>query len=118
LSQIDAERAKAGKLGAKVIVLAGKDTAESADFALLRGPDGNAFVVGVDNQELEANSYIRLMEMLTIALKLSAGKEVSIDNAHITITEDKEYHIYIFLPHAEPMNYEDLKVVYEAQRSA
>ena len=118
LAHINTERAKEGKYGAKVVVLAGKDTAASDDFAPLRNDGKNAFVVGIDNQELTADSYIRLMEMLTIALKLSVGLEISLDNAHITITKDNEHHIYIFLPHAEPMDYERLKSIYRVQEFA
>ena len=47
-------------------------------FASLRNDEKNAVVVGVDNQELTTDSYIRLMEMLTLALKLSADLEVSL----------------------------------------
>ncbi len=118
LARINAERAKEGKTGAKVIVLAGENMVKSDDFAPLRNDEKNAFVVGVNNQELTTDSYIRLMEMLTLALKLSAGIDVSLDNIHITITKDNEHHIYIFLPHAEPMDYERLKVIYEVQKFA
>jgi len=118
LARINAERAKDGRSGAKVVVLAGKDAVASDEFTTLRNDQKNAFVVGVDNQELTTDSYIRLMEMLTLALKLSAGLEISLDNIHITITKDNERHLYIFLPHAEPMEYERLKVIYEAQKFA
>ncbi len=118
LAHINAERAKQGKAGAKVVVLAGKDTVVSDEFATLRNDQEKAFVVGVDSQELTTDSYIRLMEMLTLALKLSAGLEVSLNNDHITITKDNERHLYIFLPHAEPMDYERLKVIYEVQKFA
>jgi ubiquinone/menaquinone biosynthesis C-methylase UbiE len=118
LARINAERAKEGKTGAKVVVLAGKDTVVSDEFATLRNDQEKSFVVGVDSQELTTDSYIRLMEMLTLALKLSAGLEISLDNAHITITKDNERHFYIFLPHAEPMDYEQLKMIYEVQKFA
>lgn len=118
LARINAEKAKDGRSGAKVVVLAGKDTVASDEFATLRNDEKNAFVVGVDNQELTTDSYIRLMEMLTLALKLSAGLEVSLDNAHITITRDNERHLYIFLPHAEPMDYEKLRQIYRVQEFA
>lgn len=118
LARINAERAKEGKAGAKVVVLAGKDTVASDEFTTLRNDQKNTFVVGVDNQELTTDSYIRLMEMLTLALKLSAGLEVNINNDHITITKDNERHLYIFLPHAEPMDYERLKTIYEVQKFA
>lgn len=118
LARINAERAREGKTGAKVVVLAGENTVKSDEFAPLRSDEKNAFVVGVNNQELTIDSYIRLMEMLTLALKLSAGMEVTLDNIYITITKDNERNIYIFLPHAEPMDYERLKVIYEVQKFA
>jgi signal transduction histidine kinase/ubiquinone/menaquinone biosynthesis C-methylase UbiE len=118
LARINAERAKEGRAGAKVVVLAGENTVKSEEFAPLRNDEKNAVVVGVNNQELTTDSYIRLMEMLTLAMKLSAGLEISLDNAHITITKDNERHLYIFLPHAEPMDYERLKVIYEVQKFA
>lgn len=118
LARINAERAKEGRAGAKVVVLADKNTAVSDEFTALRNDQENAFVVGVDSQELTTNSYIRLIEMLTLALKLSEGLEMSLDNAHMTITKDNERHLYIFLPHAEPMDYEQLKMIYEVQKFA
>ena len=99
-------------------MLAGRDAVISEECATLRNDEEKAFVVGVDSQELTTDSYIRLMEMLTLALKLSAGLEISLDNAHITITKDNERHRYIFLPHAEPMDYEQLKMIYEVQKFA
>ncbi len=118
LDNINRERAKKGMANAKVIVLAGENTVKSDEFTPLRNDEKNAFVVGVNGQELTTDSYIRLMEMLTMALRLSAGIEISLDNAHITITKDNERHLYIFLPHAEPMDYERLKVIYEVQKFA
>jgi hypothetical protein len=58
------------------------------------------------------------MEMLTMALKLSAGLEVTQDSTVITIKKDDTYKIYIFIPHAEPMDYERLKHTYEVQKFA
>jgi radical SAM superfamily enzyme YgiQ (UPF0313 family) len=118
LTRINAERAKEGKQGAKVVVLAGKDTVASDEFAPFRNDQKNAFVVGVDNQELTTDSYIRLMEMLTLALKLSVGFEISQDSTPIKIVKDDKLHIYIFIPHAEPMDYEQLKMIYEVQKFA
>ena len=100
-----------------MVVLTGEATAKSEDFASLRS-NTNAFIVGVNNQELTVDSYVRLMEMLTMALKLSAGLEVTQDSTVITIKKDDTYKIYIFIPHAEPMDYERLKHTYEVQKFA
>ncbi|MBU0605959.1 MAG: glutamate racemase [Candidatus Omnitrophica bacterium] len=118
LARINAERARAGKAGAKVVVLAGKETVTSDEFATLRNDKKSAFVVGVDSQELTTDSYIRLMEMLTLALKLSIGFEITQDSTSIEIIKDDKLHIYIFIPRAEPMKYEQLKMIYEVQKSA
>ena len=118
LSLINAERAKEGKTNAKVVVLAGESTVKSDEFSALRSDEKNAFVVGVDNQELTEDSYIRLMEMLTIAIKLSAGLEVAQDSNAIIIKKDTEHNIYIFIPHSEPMNYEELRTIYNVQKFA
>ena len=115
-ARINAERDREGKAGAKVIVLAGKDAAASDEFTALRNDEKNSFVVGVDNNELTTDSYIRLMEMLTIALKLSAGLEVSQDATPIKIMKDDKLHIYILIPPARPMDYEQQKAVYEVQK--
>jgi predicted Rossmann-fold nucleotide-binding protein len=117
-ARINAERAKKGKVGAKVVVLAGKDTVASDEFLPLRNDQEKAFIVGVDNQELTIDSYIRLMEMLTLALKLAAGLEISQNATPIKILKDEELHIYIFIPLSQPMNYEQLKQTYEVQKFA
>jgi len=118
LGLIEAEKAKNNMAGAKVVVLAGEDTVKSDAFAALRNDEKNAFVVGVNSQELTFDSYIRLMEMLTLALKLSVGLEVSQDSTPIKIMKNEKLHIYIFIPPAQPMNYEELKAIYEVQKFA
>lgn len=118
LGLINNEKAKDVHANAKVVVLADENIVRSEEFASLRNDEKNAVVVGVNNQELTANNYIRLMEMLTLALRLSAGLEISLDNAHITITKDSELHLYIFLPHAEPMDDDRLRIIYKVQRFA
>lgn len=118
LARINAERAKKGKTGARVVVLAGKETVTLNEFATLRNDERGAFVVGVDNQELTVDSYIRLMEMLTLALKLFTGFEITQDSTPIKIVKDDKLHIYIFIPRAEPMKYEQLKMIYEVQKFA
>lgn len=117
-TRIAAERTKEGGLNARVLVLAGEDAVKSDDFATLRNDEKGAFVVGINNQELTTDSYIRLMEMLTLALKLSVGLEITRDSTSIKITRDDKLHIYIFIPHAEPMDYEQLKTIYEVQKFA
>ncbi|MFH1189802.1 MAG: ATP-binding protein [Candidatus Omnitrophota bacterium] len=118
LARINEEKARPGKENARVIVLAGKDAVVSDKFAALRNDGKNAFVVGVDNKELTDDSYVRLMEMLTLTLKLSMNFGIPPDSTPINIVWDDRLHIYIFIPHAEPMDYEQLEMRYEVQQSA
>ena len=115
LARINAERGKKGMAGAKVIALAGKEMVGKDEFAPLRDDEKNAFVVGVDSEELTPDSYIRLMEMMTLVLKLSEGLEIDKDSTPITITKDDKLHFYILVPPAEPMNYDKLQPIYGAQ---
>jgi len=119
---IGAELGKADMAGAKVVVLAGQADVKSDRFAALRGDTENVFVVGVDNRELTTDSYIRVAEMLNVALRL-AFKDIFKEDAmpknpNIGVKEDSEYHIYILIPHAKPMDYEKLKAIYEVQQFA
>ncbi|MCX5678345.1 MAG: hypothetical protein NTY76_04480 [Candidatus Omnitrophica bacterium] len=116
--RINTEKTRDGKSNAKVIVLAGKDTVKLPEFAPLR--DDKNVVVGISKQEPATDEYIyiRLMEMLTLALKLSVGIETIPDNTPIKIVKDDKLHIYIFIPPAQPMDYEKLKAIYRVQEFA
>ena len=118
LDRIKTQRARPGMAGAKVVVLADKDTVTGGDFATLRSDEKNSFVVGINSQELTDDSYIRLMEMLTIALRLSIGLDVPQSSTPIIIKKDDQYNIYIFTEPAEPMDYERQKLIYESQKFA
>ncbi|MFA5500966.1 MAG: hypothetical protein WC404_07810, partial [Candidatus Omnitrophota bacterium] len=115
---INAERAREGYAGARVIVLAGKDAVALDEFTALRNDRKNTFVFGVDNQKLTPDSYIPLMEMLTIALKLSLGFDPARCNTLISIVKDNTLRIFIFIPPSQPLNYEQLKGIYEVQKFA
>jgi len=107
-----------GYENAKVVVMAGKDTVTSEDFKTLRDKEKN-ILVGVNNKHLSIDSYIRLVEMLNLTLKLASNMDVDMDNRNIDITpvKDAEGRIlyYIFTPKAEPMDYEDLRAIYSLQ---
>lgn len=115
---INAERAREGYAGARVVVLAGKDDVALDEFTALRNDRKNTFVFGVDNQKLTPDSYIPLMEMLTIALKLSLGFDPARCNTLIAIVKDNTLRIFIFVPPSQPLNYEQLKGIYEVQKFA
>ncbi len=109
-----------------VIVLASKATVEtSTGFAVLKStPDERrAFIAAIDPSQLELSSKdgmkfpsVKILEMLAIAIDLSAGKERP--SASIIYSYDKELRIVVFIPKAEPVDYEALKAGYEADRKA
>jgi hypothetical protein len=110
LSKID--KASEGKENARIVVLAGEKTVKSDEFAQLR-ENMNAFLAGVDNTKLTVDSYIQLVEMMTIALKLSMGLDVDLADPALAVRKEKGY--YLFIPDARPVDYEELKVLYELQ---
>ncbi|MBF0215944.1 MAG: hypothetical protein HQL30_03000 [Candidatus Omnitrophica bacterium] len=118
---IEAEKERRGMPeNAKGIILAGvsRDGDMSVAVRELLGNKDHT-VVGIDGRELTTDSYIRILEMLTIALNISIGIKPSLDNASMDIFPPDENHpIYILTPHALPMNYFELKAVYEAQKFA
>ncbi|GEM_PF-6781516 len=115
LGAINTEMDKEGKKDAKVIVLAGKDTVTSDEFETLRSSD-NIFMAGVDNGKLTVDSYMRLMEMMTLTLQLAFGRDIDLENPNILIKKhDRFANVYIFIPNAEPMDYEVLKEIYRVQ---
>ncbi|OGW76010.1 MAG: hypothetical protein A2Z72_07700 [Omnitrophica bacterium RBG_13_46_9] len=112
-----------------VVVLASKGTIESDAFSPLRSTktDKRAFLAGVDDRELDRfygdfgeaadkQLYIRIMEMLSITLELASGKEAP--DLPIIMSYDKEARTLIFLPRAEPMNYQELQERYQREREA
>jgi signal transduction histidine kinase len=103
---------------AKIVVLAGKETITSDSFKTLRDNADNT-LVGVNNENLSFDSYIRLVEMLNLTLKLAFGMDADMYNVNIDINPITDSHgnvlYYIFTPNAEPMDYEDLKDLYKIQ---
>jgi hypothetical protein len=72
--------------------------------------------MGVDSTYLTVDIYIRLMEMLKIASKLAINPDMPPESPNIPI--EKRGKFWVFIPRAEPMNYETLKAIYEVQRFA
>ncbi len=110
----------------KVIALTGVTPSGglSGEFERLVTRD-NYTIVGVDASELavvglELN-YVRLLEMLVIAINCSAGISPSLDNMNINILPPDPAAgrlIYILTPRAEHMDYELLRNIYSVQRYA
>ena len=112
-----------------IVVMASANTISSNSFVALRNTDENdkPFLAGIDPTELiklytefgEATSkqlYIRLTQMLYMTLELAAGKEPP--QLPIIASYDKKMRIVIFLPKAEPIDYEVLKNTYVAEKTA
>lgn len=123
LAEIEKRRKDAPN--AKVIVLAGKESIapEKAILAPLRN-DENAFLAAVDSSELDETCYVRLAEMLRIALELGLKElfrdKIDLTNPNIDIGAMKDFrNVYIFLPHAERIPiYENLRALYRVQEFA
>ncbi|MCM8761452.1 MAG: hypothetical protein NC933_04920 [Candidatus Omnitrophica bacterium] len=111
-----------------VVVLGSNTTLESDSFIPLRSTDNDerAFLACVDPSELKRFSdehtasleqlNIRIMEMLCLALELAAGKEPP--KLPLIASYDKVKRLVVFLPKAEPVDYEKLKDIYKAQAKA
>lgn len=109
-----------------VIVLASQDTINSKAFDNLRSTkdEKKAFIAAINTDELDKycrehsedsdRMYIRIVEMLSIALELSLGKEPP--NDPLIISYDQETRIVIFMPKPEPVDFKELKNRYDAER--
>ncbi|MDD5438659.1 MAG: ATP-binding protein [Candidatus Omnitrophica bacterium] len=111
------EKEKDGRQNAKVVVMAGKNAVSSREFAGLRNDIENVFLAGIDNHRLTTDSYIRLLEMLDIALKIKFCGLNDFKNDHMKIIPVAR-NMVVFVPQAEPMDFERLKAVYEVERAA
>jgi signal transduction histidine kinase len=113
LTAINEERRKDGFQNARVVVLAGQDTLNLPDFVALRN-DEKVFQFAIDRRFIVENNYIRIIEMLNLALNITLGNPPP--ETRIKIEGKKNF--YILIPPAEPMHYEDLRQIYEVQKFA
>ena len=98
----------------KVIVLAGQDTLKKREYKALRDKK-NYFLFGINRENMVVNNYIRLVEMITLALNITTHGEPK-NSTCIKIEGEGRFHI--FTPPAEPMDWEKLRPIYAAQVSA
>ncbi|MCK4852124.1 MAG: hypothetical protein KAS86_03320, partial [Candidatus Omnitrophica bacterium] len=102
-----------------IVVLADRKTVEKQEFALIRAEDDSdpdkAFIVGVDAGELTDNTYVRLLEMLTLALRLASSQKLFSNHSGIKLKKMNSRY-YIFTPKAEPFDIEIMKELYSAQK--
>jgi hypothetical protein len=109
--------------------MASAQTITSDSFLALRVADesGRAFLAGIDPTELikayaehgEATSKqlkIRLASLLYLTLELALGKEPP--QMPLVVSYDKDKRMIIYLPTAEPVDYEALKSTYKAEQTA
>lgn len=96
---------------AKIVVLADVESLEKE----LRALQGNerAFMVGIDGSQLTDDSYIRIVEVLRMALKLSDNQDLPPHNPGIEVNKPDRF--WIFTLKAEPFNIDILKRAYETQ---
>ncbi len=107
---------------ARGIVLAGEDIIEFIYSYLKESGlehDENVLLAGVNNRRLTTDSYMRLMEMLALTLKLYRTRtidEKAVKDLHPRLGfQLKSKRRIIFEPDAEPMDYESLKHLYKVQ---
>ncbi len=105
---------------AKAIMLVGADVERGLDSCFEKmARDNNYTVIGIDSSEMSFSCYIRIMEILTIAMKLSIGVTPELDNENMKIIPPaRDNPVYIIVPYASPMEYEKLKHIYDVQRFA
>jgi len=84
--------------------------------------DKNVFLAGVDNKHLTIDSYIRLMEMLSLTLELFRKgiideETIQKEHEHLGFKKIGPRRI-TFEPDAQPMDYESLRIIYAVQKFA
>ncbi|MFH1877285.1 MAG: hypothetical protein ABH883_00555 [Candidatus Omnitrophota bacterium] len=71
-------------------------------------------LAGIDPRNLTDNSYIRLLEMLSLTIRMSRGQDNIPPHPWISI-KNKDPRTYIFTPQADPLDLEALKHIYRSQ---
>jgi hypothetical protein len=112
-----------------VVVMASAVTINSDSFAALRNADegDRPFLAGIDPTELvklyaefgesvSKQLHIRLSGLLYLTLELAAGKEPP--HTPMIISYDRKMRTVIFLPRAEPVDYEALRKLYKSEAMA
>ncbi|MCK4852267.1 MAG: hypothetical protein KAS86_04050 [Candidatus Omnitrophica bacterium] len=104
-----------------VVILGDRKVLGSKAFDAFREPDAEkeaAFFAEIAlPEDFPENSYIRLLDMLTIALKLAFGEPVSPEHPFMDIVRGGR-RTFRFIPRAEPFEFEELRNLYEIQRQA
>jgi len=128
LAKVIASRQKEFNIPLKnIVVLASaktlgitKEGLKPSAFDFLRSTESEerALLAGIEPENIKELDYIRLLEMLTIAMKLAAGETVtSKDHPNIAI-ENVARRIIRLIPKAEPKDYNELKRTYDSQATS
>ncbi len=121
LSRLLSERAEeTGTPLANMIILGDRKVLKSNAFDPLRNPAGEKtgafFAEIVLPEDFPETGYVRLLEMLTIALDLAFGEQASLGDPYIRIVKDAERTVqFMPLPDAKPLGLDDLKKKYQYQ---
>ncbi|MCK4851535.1 MAG: ATP-binding protein [Candidatus Omnitrophica bacterium] len=104
---------------ADIIILGDHDVIGSRAFDPFRegtDPEKWAFFAGVELPEnFPDNNYIRLLEMLTNAADLWAGKPVPLDTEFLRTVREGNRAFRFVIPESEPRDYGRLKKIYTGQ---
>jgi len=109
-----------GKVPLKnVVVLANEETLASDDYfkAMMEmdASEEKPFLAGVNAKDLGEDSYIRLLEMISMAMRMAFGQRTISDHSAVEVRHLNDRYV-IFTPKADPVNFERLKEIYDIQR--
>ncbi|MDD4956949.1 MAG: hypothetical protein PHQ61_04800 [Candidatus Omnitrophica bacterium] len=113
---------KRGTPISNMIILAGENAIEHESLNMFRGNEveKGAFFAGIQlPEDFGDNSYVRLVEMLEIAVNLAFGETVPEGtHPHIRFIRDERsgYRKYVFIPEATPLDINILSELYDIQR--
>jgi hypothetical protein len=115
------EQKKLGLPAKNIVVLADQKTINIDGFSGLKVEakegEGTAFFAGVDGSKLGSNSYINIVEMLELALRLAFVQGSAAKSAYMETLKISE-RIYLLIPKARPVDMLKLPEVYNAIKEA
>jgi hypothetical protein len=101
-----------------ILIFAGKSTVETEEMkkiiSLSGDEENKMFIVAVDPEKINNFSYIRLIEMLNMALRAFTGNRFLTDHPAINIIR-KNRRYYVFVPSAERIDLGMIKKLYDGQ---
>ena len=114
--------AKTGTPDSNIILLGDHNVLDKRAFDTFRdgiNPDEWAVFAGIELPEnMPDNNYLRMLEMLTKAMNLWAGKPQPEDTKYLQIIQEGKRFYKFIVPEIEPMDYELLKEIYKSQMRA